>query len=124
MSEQTLNSLIESLARLKLSKKTLEKEITDVEGQIEGVEKQLFDVMDKQGLTSASSPIGEVVAGESQYPHVENWPLFEAWVLDNKYLHMYQKRLSVTAYRELLNLNRPIPGVVPFTKRKLTFKES
>lgn len=124
MSNDTLSGLIESLTRLKVSKKSLEKEMTSVDDQIEVVEKQLMDTLDSQGLTEASSQTASIKLGEVCYPHVENWEDFQNWVLENGYLHMYQKRLSATAFREMQQLNRPVPGVVPFTKRKLSFKES
>jgi len=37
---------------------------------------------------------------------------------------LLEKRVSVTGYRELLELGREVPGVVPFVKTKLSVTKS
>lgn len=120
----TLSDLINSLCELKLSKKQLESDLKGVEKQISGVESDIMKAMDAEGILESKNHVGKVVIGESVYPHVEQWDLFNAFILENGYLHLLERRPAVLAYRELLQLGKPVPGVLPFTKRKLTFKES
>lgn len=122
--ETNLSTLIESLGSLKREKKALEAQVKDMEKQIEGVEKNLLLAMDAEGVIESKSSIGKVTVSDSVYPHVEQWEQFYEFILENKYLHLLERRPAVLAYRELLNLGRPVPGVLPFTKRKVTFKEN
>lgn len=120
----TLSDLIDSLGELKLSKKRLEADLKGVEKGISGLELDIMKAMDAEGILESKNHVGKVSIGESVYPHVEQWDLFNAFILENGYLHLLERRPAVLAYRELLTLGKPVPGVLPFTKRKLTFKES
>ncbi len=46
------------------------------------------------------------------------------WILENNYLHFLERRAAVLAYREALNQGIPVPGVLPFSKRKIAFTEA
>ena len=120
----TLSNLIESLSILKARKKELEGAVKGVDKEIVDVESLLFEAMDADGVIESKSPIAKVTIATAQYPQVEDWVRFGDYILDNRYLHLLERRPAVLAYRELLQLNRPVPGVLPFTKRKITFKES
>lgn len=118
-----LSSLIDSLSGLKQSKKALEAEVKAVDQAIAGVEQQLMQAMDAEGVIESKSSVGKVSLSESVYPKVEQWDMFGEFILENRYLHLLERRPAVLAYRELLTLGRPVPGVLPFTKRKVSFKE-
>lgn len=120
----TLSDLIDSLSELKLSKKRLESDLKGVEKQISGLELDIMKSMDAEGLLESKNHCGKVTISESVYPHVEQWDLLNQFILETGYLHLLERRPAVLAYRELLALGKPVPGVLPFTKRKLTFKES
>lgn len=120
----TISALIDSIAGLKQSKKALEAEVKLVDSEIERVEAELMKAMDAEGVIESKSSVGKVTLSESVYPKVEQWDLFSQFILENKYLHLLERRPAVLAYRELLSLGKPVPGVLPFTKRKVTFKEA
>lgn len=120
----TLSTLIDSLSELKASKKSLEGQLKDVEKGIAGVEGDIIKAMDAEGILESKNHVGKVTVSESVYPHVEQWDQFAEFILENRYLHLLERRPAVLAYRELLLLGKPVPGVLPFTKRKLTYKEA
>lgn len=122
--DTSLSSLIESLGTLKREKKAAESQVKEIDKKIEEVEKNLLLAMDAEGVIESKSAIGKVTVADSVYPHVEQWDAFYEFILENKYLHLLERRPAVLAYRELLNLGRPVPGVLPYTKRKVTFKEN
>lgn len=124
MVEVSLDSLIESIANLKRSKKSLEEEVKTIDKEIEDVEQALIEAMDRQGVVETKSAVGKVSISESVYPSVESWDQFYKFIYENNYLHLLERRPAVLAYRELLTLGRAVPGVLPFTKRKLSFKEN
>lgn len=58
------------------------------------------------------------------FPHVADWDKFWNFIYENKFLHLLEKRPSVTGYRELLTLGRDVPGVEPFAKTRLSVRRS
>ena len=120
----TLSNLIESLSTIKARKKELELDLKETEKEIAVVEGQIFAAMDAEGVVESKSAVAKVAITSAQYPQVEAWPKLEEFIYDQKAIFLLEKRVAVLAYREFLALNRPVPGVLPFTKRKLTYKES
>jgi hypothetical protein len=121
---ENLSSLIDSLCLLKGQKKSLEEHIKTVEKAISVKEAEIMAAMDADGVIESKNLVGKVKIGESIVPHVENWDQFYDFIYNNKFFHLLERRPAVLAYRELLTLGRNVPGVLPFTKRKLTFTES
>lgn len=119
----SLSTLIDSLGKLKSSKKDLERQLKDCDTDIANIEVEIMKAMDAEGILESKSHVGKVTLSESVYPKIEQWELFEAFVLDNRLLHLLERRPAVLAYRELLSLGKPVPGVLPFSRRKVSFKE-
>ena len=120
----TLHDLIGDLASLRAEKKRLDFDLKLVEKQIRQKEHDVMDMMDDQQITESRSAAGKVTLSESVYPHVEDWDAFYHWIWEHQYFHFLEKRPTALAYREALDRNMPVPGVLPFTKRKITFKET
>lgn len=118
----TLGAKIDALHALREEKRALEAKITEIEGKYKGIEEELMTDLDAQGLaasrgTAASCSITTSVSG-----NVENWDDFNKFVKKTGYFHLYQRRISELAYREMLEQGKPVPGVVPFTKKKLNLR--
>lgn len=115
------------MSSLRQTKKALELELEDATKKIKALEAEILAAMTEAGLgtdgASFSDGEAKVTIHDIQYPQVQDWDAFGNFILENKYLHLLQKRPAVREYRELLALGRAVPGVLPFTERKLTFKE-
>lgn len=122
--DNTLHELITQLGELRALKKHHEFEASEVGKCIEIKEREIMDVMDAQEVTESKSAAGKVTLGEAVYPQVGDWDAFHKWILENGYLHFLERRAAVLAYREALGQGIAVPGVLPFTKRKITFKEA
>ena len=123
--DNTLNDLISRLGELRLQKKQYEYEAKEMGKHITAMEHEIMDAMDDQQITESKNIAGQkVTLGEAVYPQVDDWDAFHSWILDNNYLHFLEKRPAVLAYREALGQGIPVPGVLPFTKRKITFRET
>lgn len=123
--DNTLNSLISQLGEYRTEKKRLEYEAREIGKRITAMEYEIMDVMDNQQITESKNIAGQkVTLGEAVYPQVEDWDAFHTWILENHYLHFLEKRAAVLAYREALGQGIAVPGVLPFTKRKITFRET
>jgi len=122
--DNTLHHLIEQLGILRAEKKRHEYAAKQCEQQIRSKEHEIMDMMDDLEISESRSAAGKVALTESVYPQVENWDSFYQWILENQYLHFLEKRPAVLAYREALRQSISVPGVLPYTKRKVTFKEA
>ena len=123
--DNTLNDLISKLGDFRTEKKRLEFEAKEIGKHVEAMEHEIMDAMDNQQITESKNVAGQkVTLGEAVYAQVYDWNAFHQWIHDNNYLHFLEKRPAVLAYREALGQGITVPGVLPFTKRKITFKET
>lgn len=122
--ESKLGTLIDQLADLRRDKKELEKVLTGIEEEISNIEDDIIHMMSEQGLERAAHNGVSVTPKQHTYAHVEDWARFYDFIDKNKYWHLLEKRVSVTGYRELIELGRDVPGVVPFVKTKLSVTKS
>ena len=120
----TLHELIAHLGELRTEKKRLEYDANQIGEIITQHEYKIMDMMDALEVTESKSAAGKVILSESVYPQVKDWDAFHQWIIENEYMHFLEKRAAVLAYREALGQGIAVPGVLPHTKRKLTFKET
>jgi len=118
----TIGVKIDQLHALREQKRALEEQIKQLSEQMNELENQLIDQMDKEGVTKASGRAATVSITTSVKPSVEDWDAFYAYIHRHKYYHLLERRPSVTGCRELLETKGKIPGVIPFTQRKLNMR--
>ena len=121
--DNTLHKLIKQLGQLRTKKTRLNMLLGQTEKLIAAKERDIIAAMDDQQITESKSAAGKVSLGQSVYPQVKDWEAFHQWILENSYLHFLERRAVVRAYREALEQGITVPGVLPFTKRKITFRE-
>ncbi len=120
----SLDGMISSLQLLHAERRATERVVEDLKKQITDLENDIRDAMDAQGLIESKSAVGKVTLSSSVYPKTEDWDKFAEFIYENRYIHLLERRPAVLAYRELLLMGREVPGVLPYTKRKVTFKEN
>lgn len=99
-------------------------ELKDAKQKYSAVEDEVFKLMDELGTeTLRNAGIGlQATISESEVETIEDWPKFEQFVLRRKAVHLFQRRLSAVAVRELLQSmgeGASIPGIGKFAKRRL-----
>lgn len=118
----TIGSSIDALHDLRETKRVLEKQLHDVETRISTLETELIENMDKEGVVKSTGTAATASIITSVWPSVEDWDAFYAYIHRLRYYHLLERRPSVTGCRELFETKGKIPGVVPFTKRKLNLR--
>mgnify|MGYP003362137456 CR=1 FL=1 len=118
----TVGAKIDSLHALREVKRDLEAKLKDVASEILEAEEALIEAMDKEGLTKSTGSKATASISFAVKPNVENWDLFYEFIHKNGYYHLLERRPSVTGCRELFEMKGSIPGVVPFTQRKLNLR--
>ncbi len=115
----TLGNMADSFHALREKKRDLESQLKAVEREMSDKEAELMSMMDQSGVTKITGTQATISISESVKPSVENWEEFEDYIYKNKYLHLLERKASVTGCRELFDKHGRIPGVVPYIQRKL-----
>ncbi len=118
----TIGGKIDALHALREEKKELLAQLEVKEKELEAANLELIDLMDAQGVTSSTGAKATVTIGTSVKPSVDDWDAFYAFIQKNKYWHLLERRPSVTGCRELFDTKGKIPGVVPFTARRINMR--
>lgn len=96
--------------------KNIDEEAKEIEGRL--LKKMVDDKLDKFTVSGH----GTLSISSSVVADVRDWSEFEKFVHKHKYYHLFQRRVSDTAYRELLEAGKKVPGVEPFTKVRLNVR--
>ena len=118
----TVGAKIDALHALREEKRQLEELLKAKAREIDLAENDLIEQMDQQNITKSTGSKATVSISTSVKPSVEDWDAFYAYIHKNKYYHLLERRPSVTGCRELFDTKGKIPGVVPFTQRKLNIR--
>ena len=118
----TVGAKIDALHALREEKRQLEELLKAKVQEIDLAENDLIEQMDQQNITKSTGSKATVSISTSVKPSVEDWDAFYAYIHKNKYYHLLERRPSVTGCRELFDHKGAIPGVVPFTQRKLNIR--
>jgi len=122
--EKNLGELIDAYSEQKTMRQFHEKEAEKFSANMAEIEARILQAMADQHLEQAAHGGTIVRPKEHTYAHVEDWSKFYDFIEKERYFHLLEKRVSVTGYRELLDLGRQVPGVVPFVKTKLSVTKS
>ena len=118
----TVGAKIDALHALREDKRQLEELLKAKAQEIDLMENELIELMDQQNISKSTGTKATVSITTSTKPSVEDWDAFYAFIHKNKYYHLLERRPSVTGCRELFDTKGKIPGVVPFTQRKLNIR--
>ncbi len=118
----SVGAVIDQIWAVREEKRRLESQVKEVGLKIEELETALMERLEAEGLDKATGTKASVSVGSSVVADVQDWDAFWAYILKNKFTHLLQRRVSEPAYRELLDAGKKVPGVQPFTKRKLNVR--
>ena len=118
----TIGAKIDKLHDLREQKRALEEQIKVLVNQASELENALMEQMDTEGVSKSTGNSATVSITLSVKPSVDDWEAFYKYIHRMKYYHLLERRPSVTGCRELLETKGKIPGIVPFTQRKLNIR--
>ena len=118
----TIGAKIDQLHNLREQKRHLEEQVKQLQAQMAELENELIEDMDKQGVSKSTGALATVSISSQDRPSVDDWDAFYAYIHRHKYYHLLERRPSVSGCNELLETKGKIPGVVPFTQRKLNLR--
>lgn len=118
----TVGSLIDTMSALRDERRALAEKDKALATQYDELELQLIDMLDAQGTTKSASATASASIGESTQFNTEDWDRFMAYMVKNKLFHLVQRRVSTPAVLELYTAKGVVPGLTPYTKRKINLR--
>lgn len=89
------------------------------------IEDELLIRMQDAGTDIVRGSSATISISENIRPQLQDWDAFSAFVQRKKALHLFERRISTTAYREMKEAlgNKPVPGVTEFTQLRLNVRK-
>lgn len=119
---QTLGKTIDSLWALREVKRAKEAEIKEIEGQISAAESTLLERLDAEDTVKSEGKNASVSISESVNFNITDFDEFAKYVGKSKQFHLFQRRVSELAVREIFENKGAVPGLTPYTKRKINLR--
>ena len=110
-----LNDTRQQLKTLQAQEKTLK----DTQNYLEA---EIAADMAKQGLTQTGNDVCTISLKTETVPTVEDWDVLHQHISDTGRFELLQKRMSATAYRELIAMEPSVPGVRSTELTKVNFR--
>ncbi|NBS67354.1 hypothetical protein EBT31_00370 [bacterium] len=122
MTEANINELIEKRAEIKRETELLNVRLKDLKAAQDEIDLALIKKMDAEGLSRTANGDYSVSINEDTVPDVDDWDALYNHIISTRDFSLIQRRVSSTAYKELLKLGEGVPGLSPRTIRKINFR--
>ena len=117
----TIDALAIELRGIKEKREAIKSEDSVLYKAQQDLEHQILDKLQEVGVSSATTSVGNVRISEIVQPKVNDWNAVNDYIVENNMPYLFQRRLTATAYRELLQNGIEIPGTEPTTITNLGF---
>lgn len=96
----------------------------DLKAEVKDLEDRLQLAMADAGVTTVKGASSEASIKESLRVGFQDFEAFAQFAKRKNALHLFERRIAVTAYREMKESlgNKPIPGLSEFLQTKVTVK--
>ena len=118
----TLDDKMNMLASTRAKLKDLleqEKELKQVQNALEA---EIAADMERQDLTQTGNDVCTISLKTETVPTVEDWDVLHQHISDTGRFELLQKRMSATAYRELIAMEPSVPGVRSTELTKVNYR--
>ena len=122
MDDKKLTDLLAELAKTKQAIKELHEQEKEFNSQKRELDYQIAIKMQEQGLEKISNDICTVSLKTEIVPTVEDWDAVFAHIDDTSQFELVQKRMSSTAFRELIAMGMEVPGVRSTELTRINFR--
>jgi hypothetical protein len=118
----TLGKLIDTQWELREEKRAAEEVVKAIEAKIAANESILFERLDAEDTIKGEGKSASASITSTTSFNITDFDAFAEYVRKNKYFHLFQRRVSETAAREIFESKGALPGLTPFTKRRINIR--
>ena len=119
-----LNDLLAETAKVREQIKVVQSEEKVLKSQQRELESQISIRMQEQGLDKISNDICTISLKTEVVPTVEDWDSLHEHIIETNQFELLQKRMSATAYRELVATGFDVPGVKSTELTRINFRSA
>ena len=119
-----LNDLLAETAKVRKQIKVVQSEEKVLKSQQRELESQISIRMQEQGLDKISNDICTISLKTEVVPTVEDWDSLHEHITETNQFELLQKRMSATAYRELVATGFDVPGVKSTELTRINFRSA
>lgn len=119
---RTIGDIADEVLALQVKIKKKEDEVEELEAKRKALLEELKLAADGAQLTSGGGKKSKFTIELETVPHIADWDAFCAYMKDNSYFHLVQRRPGSKACQELWNLGTQIPGIDKFSQHKVRVK--
>lgn len=118
----TLGSMCDALWALREKKRVADLAVKEIEAKIALAESQIMEKLDAEESIVAKGKLASVSITEVTSFNITDFDLFAKYVGKTKYYHLFQRRVTETAVREIFEQKGAVPGLTPFSKRRINLR--
>lgn len=120
--KQTMDELLTELTEVRTSLKNLQEKERGFKSRKMELEARIVSSLKQQGIDRIGNASCTVSIKEEVVPTVEDWDQVYQHLLQTKQFELIQKRMSATAFRELLQMGMNVPGVKATELTRVNFR--
>lgn len=123
--DATLEAIIKEFRKLKDAKDALNKQLKELNPQIDYVQGLIIEKMQAEGATKISTDYGSASLSTKDYAQIKDFEEFIHYVLTHDAFHLLQKRVNDAPCRLIWDDEEAeeIPGIGKFEKTTLNFRK-
>lgn len=123
MTENTkLDELMNALVTTRTEIRSLQQEEKALKVHQNDLESEIMWKMEEQGLDQIANDKCTISKKKEVVPTVEDWDVLHQHIIETNRFELLQKRMSATAYRELLQMEMSVPGVKATELTKINYR--
>jgi len=104
---------------------TIDAQRKELDSERTALENRLIAAMQAAGTDTARGKVAAVSISISPKPKIDDIEALYSFVLRKKALHLFERRIAATAYREMKDqLGKPIPGLSEFNVTRLNVRKA
>lgn len=124
----TPGEMIAAMDNIREERKSLAQRDKELVQLWRDIESAMIAHGDNQGMNKMSSEVdGATLTAtitEEVVPNAVDWDEIYKYIIENEAMHILQRRVSTAAFRELQGAGESIPGVEPYTNRKILLRKT
>lgn len=121
----TLGDLIDQGAEIKDRLDEANKVVREIQKQKTENQEAIIAALEAQGITSSGGAAYTASVSEEEVFNIDDYEALSRFVVRNKATYLFQRRLSTTAVRELIEQKggKLLPGLTKAKIKKLSFRK-
>ena len=120
--KQTMDELLTDLTEVRMNLKNLQEKERGFKSRKMELEAKIVSSLRQQGIDRVGNDSCTLSIKEEIVPTVQDWDQVYKYLIQTKQFELIQKRMSATAFRELLQMGMNVPGVKATELTRVNFR--